>query len=61
MSICILSAPIFMVYIFMYIKVESYLYEIILNSKVFTCYNSLHASGEFCRLPIAFCKQFEPR
>ena len=33
----------------------------ILNTKVFTCYNYLHASGEFCRLPIAFCKQFEPR
>ena len=26
----------------------------ILSTKVFTCYNSLHASGEFCRLPIAF-------
>ena len=33
----------------------------ILNAKVFTCYNSLHASGEFCRLQIAICKQFEPR
>ena len=32
----------------------------ILNTKVFTCYNSLHASGEFCRLPIAFCKQLNP-
>ena len=25
------------------------------------CYNPLHASEKFCRLPIAFCKQFEPR
>ena len=25
----------------------------ILNTKVFICYNSLHASREFCRLPIA--------
>ena len=23
--------------------------------------SSLHASGEFCHLPLAFCKQFEPR
>ena len=33
----------------------------ILNTKVFTSYNSLHASGEFCRQPMAFCKQFESR
>ena len=46
-----------MVYINIYIIVESYLYEIIYLYR----YNPLHASGEFCRLPIAFCKQFEPR
>ena len=30
----------------------------IVNTKVFTSDKSLHASGngEFCRLPIAFCK-----
>ena len=37
------------------------IWDNILNTYVFTCYESLHASGEFCRLPIAFCKQFEPR
>ena len=46
-----------MVYIYMYIQV----WDNILNTIVFTCYNSLHASGGFCRLPIAFCKQLEPR
>ena len=30
-------------------KHVSYLYEII----YYTCYNSLHVSGEFCRLPFA--------
>ena len=39
----------------MYIQAESYLYEIILNS-----YNSLHASGEFCRLPIANANSLNP-
>ena len=44
------------IHIHVYIQVESYLYEII----YYTCYNSFHASGEFCRLPIAFCKQLNP-
>ena len=39
-----------MVYIYMYIPIG----DNILNTKVFTCYNSLHASRWFCRLPIAF-------
>ena len=47
-----------MVYIYMYIQVESYLYK---KKYIEHCYNSLHASGEFCRPPIAFCKQFEPK
>ena len=46
-----------MVYIYMYIQVESYLYKKI----YYTCYNSLHVRGEFCHLQIAFYKQFEPR
>ena len=46
-----------MVYIYVYIPK----WDNILNTKVFTCYNSLHGSGYFWRLPIAFCKQFEPR
>ena len=33
----------------------------ILNTKVFNSYNYLHVSGEFCRLPMAFCERFEPR
>ena len=36
--------------VYMYVQVGSYL----LNTKVFTRYDSLHARSEFCGLPIAF-------
>ena len=42
-----------MVYICMYVPI----WDNILNTKVFTCYNSLHASQSFCRVPIAFCNR----
>ena len=31
-----------------------------MNRKMLTCYNSLHANGVFCRLPMAFANGLNP-